>query len=60
MNLEGTFFLWKTVISHTIKLSFDAETAERILKVIFYSYFASDFHEFVQESFTRASKKSKI
>ena len=39
MNLERTliyhFFLWKSAIFHPIKLSFDVEAAERILKVIY-------------------------
>ena len=40
MNLEQTliyqkFFIWKSAIFHPIKLPFDAEAAERILKVIY-------------------------
>ena len=31
-------FLWKSAIFHTIKLPFDAEAAERILKVIYYLF----------------------
>ena len=30
------FFLWKSVIFHSIKLPFDAEVAEKILNGIYY------------------------